>query len=158
MRTSPPESDPGAEPSGFDVEGEHQIPKFGENCWIYARISNREAEPSYDAWVRFYVASKSANDFQFPADWDEMTGSDSIEDAGTFFIDEIGLDRIDGGDNRIVRLPWPSALIPPENKSDGEPWNPHILVEINPLDGPLEGTTVRDNNNLAQKSVTIDYS
>ena len=158
VRNSPPENDLNAQPAKFEIAGPHQNPKAQQDCWIYTRISNRGTEPSLDAWVRFYVASYQGSEFEFPQDWEASNGSSTIDHAGTYFIGEIGLDSIDARDNLIVNIRWPSSLIPPKLNSNGDLWNPRILVEITPQDGPLEGTTVRENNNLAQKTVSIDRS
>jgi hypothetical protein len=56
---------------------------------------------------------------------------------------------------------WPSSLIPPEIITIGTSpvsWHPCILVEISPHDGlPSTGNHVWDDNNIAQKNITIEY-
>ncbi len=45
--------------------------------------------------------------------------------------------------------------MPPDLAPDGQPWNPHILVEVTPHDGPLEGSQIHENNNLAEKALAV---
>ena len=63
-----------------------------------------------------------------------------------------------GADETVV-VPWPSGLIPPATVSTpGGPvtWHPCLLAEITPHDGPTPtGNHVWDDNNLAQKNISI---
>lgn len=159
VRTTSPASDRQAEPNGYNDAGPHQDPVRGNQCWVYIRVRNRGTTASLDAWVRCCVASHQGSNFAYPDDFDEVNGLGNTTSgdwaAGTYLIGEVALPEIDAGDDFTIHLPWPAELIPPPATSDGESWNPHLLVEITPHDGPLDGTTLDNNNNLAAKSVSI---
>jgi hypothetical protein len=159
VRNADPANDPGALPASYQEAGPHQIPASSGGRWIYARVRNRGTQPSFDAWVRFYVASFDGAPFAHPADWEPINGLGNLNPAnwqrGTYLIGEVALPSIGGGDDFIVNIPWPDALMPPPVALDGQPWNPHILVEVTPHDGPLEGSLIHENNNLAQKVVLM---
>ena len=159
VRNTDPAQDQGALPNSYDDAGPHEAPANAGGRWIYARVKNRGTEPSLDAWVRFYVASSRGVPFEHPADWEPRNGlsnqsADNWE-RGTYLIGEVALPRIEGGEHFIVNIPWPDALMPPDVAPDGQPWNPHILVEVTPHDGPLEGAHIHENNNLAEKALAV---
>ncbi|HKU76046.1 MAG TPA: S8 family serine peptidase [Pyrinomonadaceae bacterium] len=159
VRNTDPAQDQGALPNSYDDAGPHQPPVNTGGRWIYARVKNRGTQPSLDAWVRFYVASSSGLPFEHPADWEPRNGLSNQSagnwERGTYLIGEVALPRIEGGEHIIVNLPWPDALMPPDVAPDGQPWNPHILVEVTPHDGPLEGALIHENNNLAEKGLAV---
>lgn len=159
VRNADPALDVGALPAGYAVAGPHQDPSYGSERWIYARIKNRGEVTSLDAWVRFYIASSDGTPFQHPADWEPQNGLGNTTpdswDAGTYLIGEVALPGIAPGADMVVNIAWPQELVPPPLTPSGDPWNPHLLVEVTPHDGPLTGTLVNENNNLAQKQITI---
>ena len=157
VRNADPAHDPGALPSDFSEAGPHQNPNPTGGRWIYARVKNRGSKPTYDAWVRFYVASATDNPFVFPDDWEAHNGplSPTTWERGTYFIGEVALPAVAPGADFTVNIPWPDGLMPPALAPDGGAWNPHILVEITPQDGPLTGAHIHENNNLAQKAVSV---
>jgi subtilisin family serine protease len=159
VRNSDPSADLDAVPARYDQAGPHQDPSRGTNRWIYTRVKNRGTEQSLDAWVRFYVASSNRKPFIFPNDWEPVNGrcnkAKEQWERGTYWIGEVALPAIAAGEDLTVNIPWPDGLMPPPFTPAGDPWNPHLLVEITPLDGPLKGKHTYDNNNLAEKAVTI---
>lgn len=159
VRNADPANDPGALPAGFGEAGPHQEPSRSVGRWVYARVSNRGAEPSLDAWVRFYVASASAAPYRHPDDWEPMNGLGNrnltVWQRGTYLIGEVALPPIPGGSHLIVNMPWPDGLMPPDTAPDGSPWGPHLLVEVTPHDGPLGGALIHENNNLAAKAILV---
>jgi len=159
VRNVDPAQDDGALPGSFNEAGPHQTPVSEGGRWIYARVKNRGAAPSLDAWVRFYIASFTGAPFRHPADWEPLNGianhSPNNWERGTYLIGEVALPQIAGGKDFIVNIPWPDALMPPDLAPDGQPWAPHILVEVTPHDGPLEGSQINENNNLAEKALAV---
>ena len=148
-----------AYPPDYDTPGPHEDPSDSGSRWLFARVRNRGTEPSYDAWVRFYVASSRGTSFQYPQDWEPANGIQNFQsgnwEPGTYFIGEVVLDSIEPGESITVDIPWPTTLMPPELTPAGDSWRPHILVEITPHDGPVKGTATHQNNNLAQRAVNI---
>ena len=161
VRTTAPASDPDAVPVGYDEAGPHQMPTAGTNCWIYARIRNRGTQASLDAWVRFYIAAFTGTPFEHPRDWEPRNGLGNTTPGtwqpSTYLIGEVGLPSLDPGTHIVVDIPWLADLIPPEQTPSGDPWNPRLLVEVTPHDGPLTGSVIDENNNLAEKAITIVY-
>ena len=159
VRNIDPAHDDGALPGSFNEAGPHQTPVSAGGRWIYTRVKNRGTAPSLDAWVRFYVASFTGTQFEHPADWEPLNGvanhSPNNWERGTYLIGEVALPQIAGGEDFVVNIPWPDALMPPDLAPDGQPWSPHILVEVTPHDGPLEGSQIHENNNLAEKALAV---
>lgn len=133
--------------------GPHENPQQDRRThWIHVRVTNRGTKPSYDAWVRFAIASLQKTPFAYPEDWGWKNGFGNHNtdwDQGTYFLDEVGITGVPAGASQIINLPWPAVLLPPWKKAV-------LLVEVSPHDGPLHGRYVRDNNNLAQKFITIE--
>ncbi len=162
VRTMPPHLDGGAIPENYSTPGPNMNPNSEQNCWIYVRIRNRGNQASLDASVRVYVASHQSRDFIFPEDWECSNGigntSPTTWAPATYLIGEVNLPAISGDSDMTVSLPWSSTLIPPKLTPQESPWSPRLLVEITPLDGPLAGKTLEDNNNLAEKAIEITYN
>lgn len=159
MRNMDPAIDPGALPATYAVVGPHEDPIYGGPRWIYARIRNIGAVTSLDAWARFYVASHTGVPFVHPADWEAENGLGNTApaswQAGTYFIGEVALPTVAAGADIVVNIPWPDELFPPPLTPTATSWNPYLLVEVTPHDGPLTGELVEENNNLAQKAITF---
>lgn len=159
VRNTDPAIDPGALPRSFNVTGPHQDPIGSEDQWIYARVKNRGSEASLDAWVRFYLALSEVEEFPFPESWEASNGTGNLTstdwELGTYFIGEVALPSIKGGENLIINMPWPQKMLPISAVSTQQPWGFYLLVEITPHDGPLKGNQIHNNNNLAAKRISI---
>lgn len=162
VRPDDPATDAGKYPASFGAPGPHVDPEYGGDHWVYTRIHNRGTIQSLKAWVRIYVAANGATPFVWPADFEAINGVGNVDPAnwasGTYLIGEVGVENIPAGGSTIVNLPWPRELMPPPVDTDGNPFSPVLLVEVTPQDGPLEGTGIIDNNNLAQRTLTITDS
>jgi subtilisin family serine protease len=159
VRNADPAMDTQAIPKKYRQPGPDQTPSRSSPRWIYARVRNRGTRASLNAWVRFYVASFDGTSFLYPSDWEPKNGlgnrTTDTWDRGTYFIGEVALPTVKAGKHFIVHIPWPDKLLPPDLDPDGRLWNPFLLVEITPHDGPLKGDHIGDNNNLAQKAISI---
>ncbi len=157
VRAIDPALDIDALPLDYNTAGPHQNPRFEDTLWIYARIKNRGTLTSLDAWANFYIASFDGTPFDYPNDWEPKNGignaSPNTWERGAYFIGEVALPNIAPDEDIIINIPWPEELVPPPYTPIGDFWTPHILVEIFPHDGPLKGSQVGTNNNLAQKAV-----
>lgn len=162
-RTTNPASDPGAVPASYSAAGPHQPPIRGQANWIHARVRNRSAVASNEAWVRLSITHWPGTEFTWPASFIPTNGpGDPIPSPmahGTYFIGEAKVGPLAAGAEQIVSVEWPAGLIPPDTiMIGGTPvkWHPCLLAEVTPHDGPLPtGNHVWDDNNLAQKNISI---
>ncbi len=158
-----PATDPGALPLNYATAGPHEDPMRGQLNWVYARVRNSGTDTSLDAWVRISVTHWPGMEFTYPASFQPTNGPGdplpSPMTPGTYFIGEAKVTGIAPGGEQIVNVEWPSGLIPPitvATPSGMVHWHPCLLVEITPHDGPVPtGNHVWDNNNLAQKNISI---
>jgi hypothetical protein len=162
-RRLPPSSDPAALPPNHVTAGPHEDPKRGQSNWVYARVHNNGTEPSLDAWVRFSVTHWPGMEFTYPSSFQPTNGPGdplpSPMTTGTYFIGEGKVTGIAPGAEQIVHVEWKPGLIPPTDvvtPSGTVHWHPCLLVEVTPHDGPTPtGNHVWDDNNLAQKNISI---
>jgi subtilase family protein len=128
------------------------------DSWIFARVRNRGRAECLEAWVRFYVAAGQEKPYRFPEDF-ELNRAEVLEPGiwsrGTQFVGEVAIAGIPPGGTQVVAVRWDPGHIPPAVDSEGRPWDPYILVAISPLDGPEDGVTMLDCNNLAQRTIQI---
>ncbi|MBG6054309.1 hypothetical protein IWX81_000699 [Salinibacterium sp. CAN_S4] len=162
-RTTAPAADPGALAASYAIEGPHESPIRGQANWIYARVKNRGPVASNEAWVRLSVTHWPGTEFIWPNSFIPTNGpGDPIPSPmahGTYFIGEVKVGPLAPGAEQTVSIEWPASLIPPDSVTiSGSPvkWHPCLLAELTPHDGPLPtGTHVWDDNNLAQKNISI---
>jgi hypothetical protein len=158
-----PGTDPSALPTDYATAGPHEVPMRGQDNWVYVRVHNNGTLPSLDAWVRISVTHYPGMEFTYPASFQPINGpGDPIPSpmvSGNYFIGEAKVTGIPPGDEQIVNILWPQALIPPEDvvtQSGTVHWHPCLLAEVTPHDGPTPtGNHVWDDNNLAQKNISI---
>ena len=153
-------------PGGYGVVGPHQPPLAGQDNWVYARVHNGGSEASLDAFVRISITHWPGMEFTYPASFVPTNRpGDPVPSPmtpGTYLIGEVAVSGIAPGAEAIVNVLWPEALIPPQTVMVGGMsvnWHPCLLVEVSPHDGPPPaGNHVWDNNNLAQKNISIVYA
>jgi hypothetical protein len=158
-----PAMDAGALPANYATAGPHEAPMRGQSNWVYARVRNNGTETSLDAWVRISVTHWPGMEFTYPASFQPTNGpGDPLPvpmTTGTYFIGEAKVTGLAPGADQIINVEWPAGLIPPDNVMMGMSsvhWHPCLLVEVTPHDGPAPtGNHVWDDNNLAQKNITI---
>lgn len=159
VRSIPPESDPQAIPASYQNPGESMKLTSGQDGWIYIRVKNRGTEESLDFTIIVYVTSYQGRDFRYPDDLQPSNGignkSASEWKPATYLVGRIEMPPLKANADVTVTLPWNANLLPPKSTPQGHPWNPRLLVEITPMDGPLKGVTMADNNNMAEKRVEI---
>jgi hypothetical protein len=153
-------------PANYATAGPHVPPRAGQDNWVYVRVRNNGTQPSYDAYVRVYLAHWPGLEFVYPTSFIPTNRPGQPVPApltpGTYLIGEAKVSDLAAGADTIVNLRWPAALVPPETVVvGGTPvhWHPCLLVEVSPHDGPAAtGGHVWDSNNLAQKNITIIYT
>lgn len=150
---------------GTDANTVHQPPISGQNNWVYVRFQNRGTAPSFPFYVRISISHFDGTRFQYPTDWQPTVRPNGVIPnpltPGTYLIGEALVNSLAAGDDGYVVLTWNQALIPPQtvNVSGTDvTWHPCLLVELSPHDGfAATGPFVWQNNNLAQKNISIVY-
>jgi hypothetical protein len=162
-RRQSPATDPGALPANYSTAGPHLDPMRGQSNWVYARVRNNGSDASLDAWVRISVTHWPGLEFTYPESFQPTNGpGDPLPTPltpGTYFIGEAKITGLAPGAEQTVTVEWPAGLIPPTSVVTGSGtvhWHPCLLAEITPHDGPTPtGNHVWDDNNLAQKNISI---
>jgi len=118
----------------------HQSPEFGQDNWLHARVRNRSANANATARhfaVSFAVKGFAGTQFAFPADFlPALTAATAFDLAS--------------GETRIVKARWPRAAVPPSGT------HACLLAALfTRFDAPAAGKPVWQQNNLAQKNLSI---
>lgn len=167
VRTASPAAEGGAAlPPNYATPGPHTSPRAGQDNWVYIRVRNAGTQPSYDAYIRVYLAHWPGLEFVYPTSFIPSNRPGQPVPApltpGTYLIGEAKISDLAAGADTIVNVAWPAALVPPQTVVVGGMlvhWHPCLLVEVSPQDGPAAtGNHVWDSNNLAQKNITIVYA
>lgn len=116
----------------------HQSPQYGQENWFYARVRNGStAAVARHFLVTFQVKTFAGTQFSYPADF-----LPCISAAAGF---ELG-----PGEVTIVKARWPADLVPPPGTHACL-----LAAVLTRLDHPQVGRHVWEQNNLAQKNLTI---
>jgi subtilisin family serine protease len=152
-------------PAGYGSPPPHLAPIAGQTNWVYGRFRNIGTAPSLDFYVRLYLTHWPGAEFTYPTSFIPTTRPGAVIPTplttGTYLIAERKFTGLAAGASQIVSVPWPAALVPPETvvvSGATVKWHPCLLIEISPHDGPApSGTHVWDDNNIAQKNISIVY-
>jgi hypothetical protein len=143
----------------------HQNTNRGRDNYLHCRVSNRGSQASLPCWVRFYITSFAGTEFRYPYDYKPDTSNEvaghshpgnlkaaaQFPAVGTYLIGVQRIQSVPASGNVVAKVRWPASLIPPATN-----WHPCLLVEVSPHDGPMPtGPYVWENNNLAQRNITI---
>ncbi|HSK17690.1 MAG TPA: S8 family serine peptidase [Longimicrobiales bacterium] len=153
-------------PAGYGSLPPHQAPIAGQMNWLYGRFRNIGTDAALDFWVRLYLTHWPGAEFTYPTSFIPTPRPGAAVPSpllpGTYLIGEVKYSGLAAGASDVVSVPWPAALIPPETVVVGAStvqWHPCLLLEISPHDGPTpSGIHVWDDNNLAQKNISIVYA
>jgi len=166
VRTADPAVDGGAAlPATYADPPPHQAPIAGQDNFVYVRLRNNGTIDSLPFYVRVYLTHWAGTEFVYPDDFIPTNRpGDPLPmpmTPGTYLIGELRVDTLAAATSTIVNMTWPQALVPPEEvlvNGSNVRWHPCLLVECSPHDGPAAtGPYVWDNNNLAQRNLTIVY-
>lgn len=167
VRDASPAMEGGAAlPANYATEGPHQTALAGQNNYLYVRVKNIGPNPTSNFFVRAYIAHWHGLEFIYPTNFIPTNHPGQPLPApmtpGTYLIGEVQHGALAAGAVDIVNMQWAQAAIPPQSVIvNGNPvtWHPCLLVEISPQDGPTpSGAHVWENNNLAQKNISISYA
>lgn len=116
----------------------HQNPEAGQDNWLYARVRNRSATATArHLVVSFNTKFFAGSQFSYPADWLPAVTAAVAFDVGP-------------GETRILKARWPRAQVAPAGT------HPCLLAAVfSRFDAPSAGKPVWEQNNLAQKNLTV---
>ena len=163
---SPATEGAAALPANYTTPGPTQDVETSHDNYIYVRVKNIGPVATSDFYVRIYLTHFAGTEFVYPDNFVPTNHPGQPLPLplvpGTYLIGEVQYSALAPNATDIVNVVWPQAAIPPQNVMVGGMnvhWHPCLLVEVSPQDGPLpSGMHVWDNNNLAQKNVTINYA
>jgi hypothetical protein len=152
-------------PADYDSDPSHENPDSSQDNWVYVRFKNTGGTPSLDFYVRVYLTHFPGFEFSWPTSFQpSVNPGDPIPNPlvpGTYLLGEVPYTGLAAGADDFVTIQWNEANIPPATVDVGGTdvtWHPCLLAEITPHDGPTPtGPRVWDNNNLAQRNLTIFY-
>lgn len=116
----------------------HQSPEFGQDNWLHARVRNRSrSATARHLAISFAVKGFAGTQFAYPADFlPALTAATAFDLAP--------------GETRIVKARWPRAAVPPAGT------HACLLAALfTRFDAPMAGKAVWQQNNLAQKNLTL---
>jgi hypothetical protein len=116
----------------------HQSPEYGQDNWFHARVRNKAGAGSAQHFVvTFHAKGFAGTQFRYPDDFLPCFAARAEFDLAP-------------GATRIVTARWPRALVPAEGT--------HTCLLASVLtrsDHPVAGRHVWEDNNLAQKNLTV---
>lgn len=144
----------------------HQNALRGQDNAIFCRVRNRGSASAPVVYVRALIAHWGGLEFAYPRDFTPSafvgTQAPAPLAPGSYLIGEVRIDDLAANADRIVKITWPQALIPPASFTVGAAtvaWHPCLLLDASPHDGPspvggLE-VPVEGDNNIAQRNIRI---
>lgn len=114
-----------------------QNPESGQDNWLYARVHNRGTTTARSFVIGFKINIWAGTQFVYPGDWFPLTAV------------VVGFD-LAPGDTQIVKARWPKEDIPPVGSHGCL-----LALVYNSDDTPVPGARVWENNNIAQRNLTI---
>jgi subtilisin family serine protease len=157
----------GVAPANYatDANAVHLPPIAGQSNWLNVRYRNRGTTNSYPFYLRAYLAHYPGTEFIYPDNFIPTVRPNGVIPnpltPGTYLIGEQLVNSVAAGVDGFVTFEWQQQLIPPQTVAVGGinvNWHPCLLVEVSPHDGFVPtGNHVWDNNNLAQKNISIIY-
>jgi subtilisin family serine protease len=158
----------GVSPASYatDANTVHQDPIFGQTNFLNVRFRNIGTATSYNFFMRTYITHWPGTEFIYPQSFQPSNNpGDPIPSpltTGTYLIGEAAVASLAADADSFVTIPWTANLIPPKEvlvSGMNVKWHPCILVEVTPQDGfTPTGNHVWENNNLAQKNLSIVYN
>lgn len=116
----------------------HEEPLPGQDNFFYARVRNLSGSGIANHFlVTFNVKGFAGTEFVYPNDF-----LPSITAAAGF--------ELAAGDSRVVSARWPAALVPPAGS-----YRCIVAAVLSQGDYPSDGLQVWQQNNLAQKNITV---
>ncbi len=145
----------------------HQNAVRGQDNFVFARVRNTGIATATEVYVRAMICHYPGFEFRYPQEFiPSIRPGDPVPNPlvpGTYLVDEVRIDDLLPGEDRIIKMTWPANLIPPATVVVGGTtvnWHPCLLLEASPHDGPVAPTgsaiDIRRHNNICQRNITID--
>lgn len=157
----------GVAPASYSANANtvHQSPVFGQTNWLNVRYRNRGTAASFPFYMRAYLVHYPGAEFTYPASFiPSVRPNDVLPNPltpGTYLLGEQRVNPVAAGADGFVTFEWAQDLVPPSKVMVGGvevTWHSCLLVEVSPQDGFISsGNHVWENNNLAQKNISIVY-
>lgn len=147
-----------------DGEEENQNPEYHPTNpnYVYVKIRNRGCSTSTGNDMLKLYWSKAATSLSWDYHWNENNTFDNGAKVGSE-IGTIVIPPVESGDEVIIAIPWINMPNPNDYTDiNPEPWHFCLLARIISEDDPITfpetewlAINVANNNNIAQKNVTI---
>lgn len=147
-----------------DGEEENQNPEYHPTNpnYVYVKIRNRGCSTSTGNDMLKLYWSKAATSLSWDYHWNENNTFDNGAKVGSE-IGTIAIPPVESGDEVIIAIPWENMPNPNDYTDiNPEPWHFCLLARIISEDDPITfpetewlAINVANNNNIAQKNVTI---
>lgn len=140
----------------------HQNPEYDPNLsnYVYVKVINKSCIASSGNDVLKVYWSKAATAMSWDSHWNGSlfpTGQKRGD-----FIGQVNIPIIQSGGEAIIPIEWNNIPNPDDYTNiNSEPWHFCLLARIESEDDPIitetynTGANVRNNNNIAQKNITI---
>lgn len=149
-----------------DNELEHQNPEYDPNLpnYVYVKVRNRGCIASSENDTLKVYWSKAATAMSWESHWNgSHFNNDPNQPKRGDFIGQVNIPVIQPGGEAIIPVQWNNIPNPDDYVGiNFEPWHFCLLARIESVDDPMDstettstGTNVRNNNNIAQKNITI---
>ena len=115
----------------------HQSPESGQDNWFHARVRNKAGSDATHFVVTFKARGFAGTEFVFPGDF-------LPADAAKAEFD------LEAGGTRVVKARWPRHLVPAAGAHTCV-----LAAVLSRSDMPGGGRHVWEDNNLAQKNLTV---
>lgn len=144
----------------------HQSPRRGQNNYVFCRVKNVGSATATDVFVRAMITHFPGVEFDYPTNFTPSNGPGTAPPnpltPGTYLIGETKVADLVPNEDRIVKMTWPAALVPPATVNVGGvdvAWHPCLLIEASPHDGPAvpggPAFDIKKYNNIAQRNIAI---
>ncbi|MFD1343305.1 S8 family serine peptidase [Litorisediminicola beolgyonensis] len=145
----------------------HQNAVRNQDNFVFARVKNTGVATASEVYLRAMICHYPGFEFRYPQEFiPSVRPGDPVPNPlvpGTYLIDEVRVDDLLPGEDRIVKMTWPAALVPPATVTVGGStvnWHPCLLLEASPFDGPEapagSAIDIRRFNNICQRNIGID--
>src|SRR5690606_11275459 len=149
-----------------DDQLENQNPEYDPNLpnYVYVRVTNRGCSASSGNDILKLYWTKAATAMSWPLHWNGTHfNNDPNQPKRGDFIGQVNIPVIETGEEAIISVEWNNIPNPVDYTTINEqPWHFCLLARIESNDDEMyleeiisTGTNVRNNNNIAQKNITI---
>ena len=130
----------------------HADPNLGSDAFMYVRVHNRGPNPTRELKVTARAVAFAGTEFQYPHDW---TATDATHVAPAPVADTFT--NVPAGGTVIARFRLSAAQVDQLGAWQSKGWHPCLLAEVDCVSdfAHTGGTRVWQNNNLAQRNVTV---